>query len=154
MEKSWSDLLKQANSDSNEKLWANSSVLLMKMYFHIHHKIQTPIIMAADLGNPIVMKYIVSHSKDYAWIKNGYGKSAIELASKNGHTYIVQLLMSVNIPGLEHSNAIRYAAKNGHAEVVKILSLHIGQPNRPNENGALHSLKFLYLSLLSNFKYL
>ena len=139
---SWSDLLKEqtyfgSNQRSNEEVWKNSSLLLMKMNFHIRHRIQTPMIIAADLGNTIVMQYILSHSKDYMWIKNGYGKSALELASKNGHIDIVRLLVRLPLgrQNRRNSNGLRFAAMNGHAKVVKILSLHTRQPNRPNEHG-------------------
>ena len=139
MQKSWSKFLKELYSaNSNENLWENLSLLLMvKRNFHIHLLIQdqTPLIMAADFGNTIITKYIVSHSKDRVWVKNGHGKSAIELASKNGHIGIVKLLLTVNIPYLENSNALLNAAMNGHAKIVKILALHTRQPNRPNENG-------------------
>jgi ankyrin repeat protein len=73
----------------------------------------------------IVQKFLKLVNIDPAIDKrlNGRGKSAIRLASKNGHVEVVKLLLNdprVD-PSAENNYAIRLASENGHVEAVKLL---------------------------------
>ena len=58
---------------------------------------------------------------------------ALRLASENGHTECVKLLISVSEPRSNNSEALRWASLNGHAECVKLL-ISVSEPDDDNSH--------------------
>ena len=126
VKEAWIDLINHVYKNGSNSNFKNISLCLMRMYNLSYHLIQTPLLMASDSGNLNVVKYILTLYDDVSWTQTKYKRTAIILASKNGHADVVKVLAfrtpqpnQENVSGL---TACHWAVKNRHIKVIKVLA--------------------------------
>ncbi|WP_138431139.1 ankyrin repeat domain-containing protein [Fodinibius saliphilus] len=85
----------------------------------------TPLMVAAQIGNPRILNIILSHNPDVnKYNKEGF--TALMVASKSGQLHVVQKLVARGADTTHKSNdgntALTLASKFGHNEIVTYLS--------------------------------
>ena len=85
----------------------------------------TPCMGAAMMGRVDIVKYIWSRDKETITEKNSDQNQAIHYASQNGHTNVVDFLLSqgvdINEKGRDDCTPLIFAAESGSADLVKYL---------------------------------
>ena len=126
VKEAWSDLINHVYKNGSNSNFKNISLCLMRMYNRSYHLIQTPLLMASDSGNLNVVKYILTTYDDVSWTQTKYKRTAIILASKNGHADVVKVLAfrtaKPNQEDVSGLTACHWAVKNRHIKVIKILA--------------------------------
>lgn len=82
----------------------------------------TPLMIAAKIGNPRMMKIILAHEPDVNR-KNNQGLTALMIASENGQLHIAEQLMN---------NGADIAAKNPQGLTAEQIALRNGHPQIRN----------------------
>ncbi|XP_041358307.1 transient receptor potential cation channel subfamily A member 1-like isoform X2 [Gigantopelta aegis] len=108
---------------------------------------QSPFHFAAKYGRFNTCKRLLETDQGPNIINetDGKGRTAVHIASMNGNTKIISLLMkkgAVFAKDYESNNALHYAAKNGYTRSIRLLvSVHYNLLNAANVNGetALHA---------------
>ena len=115
----------------------------------------TPLCQAVLRKHTTVLKVLVSFDNIDVNKPNANGTTPIYVASENGNSVILRLLIgpnaSINIPIDEHPTPLFIAAQNGHADIVNILLEKREGKNQLNvvltESGAsplVQALNFFY----------
>lgn len=95
---------------------------IVKLFVHDNRFNHNDIITSASIkGRTETVKYLLSLHQQINVANHDNG--AIRLASKNGHTEIVELLLKDGRadPSAGNNFAIQFATKNGHTEIVRLL---------------------------------
>lgn len=91
----------------------------------------TPLMIAAKIGNPRMMKIILSHNPKID-VRNQNGDTALMIASKQGVVQIVEQLIKhgadVNLKNSEGFISSEIALRNGHSNVIKLFREDVVSP--------------------------
>ena len=92
----------------------------------------TPLMVAAHIGNPRIMNIILSHNPDINK-QNNNGMTALMIAAETGQLHAVEMLVkrgaNQSIENADGNKAITLASKFGHDQVVTYLqSLRTQEP--------------------------
>lgn len=84
----------------------------------------TPLMVAAQIGNPRIVDIILSHKADVNK-QNNMGETALMIAAKTGQLEIVEKLVSHNANiltrNINGNTAVTLASKFGHNKIVSFL---------------------------------
>lgn len=85
----------------------------------------TPLMIAAKIGNPRIVKILLAHNPDLNK-KNNVGNTALMIASENGQAFIVEQLIAkgadTNAKNAMGFTSLEIAKRNGHAAIIELLN--------------------------------
>jgi len=84
----------------------------------------TPLMIAAKIGNPRIVKILLAHNPDINR-KNNNGNSALMIAAEHGQVFVAEQLIAhgadIYAKNADGFTAIEIAQRNGHAAVLDLL---------------------------------
>lgn len=90
----------------------------------VDQKGNTPLMIAAKVGNPRIIKILFAHNPDVN-IKNIEGNTALMIASEHSQMFVVEQLIAngahINAKNALGFTSIEIAKRNGHASVIELL---------------------------------